>query len=73
MKAKIRLLEQRVQDVVDRLQTLTQERDRLSDELRSLEQRIEAAGAAGAQPEAVERLDRIEGALRDAIADLRGE
>ena len=74
MKAKIKLIEERVQEVVDRLQTLTRERDRLQEELRSLEQRLESTGEQaefGADPETLARLDQIGGSLRDAVAELR--
>lgn len=74
MKAKIKLIEERVEGVVDRLQTLTRERDRLQEELRSLERRLESAGEQGelqADRSILAGLDQIGGSLREAIAELR--
>jgi len=81
MKAKIKLLEERIQQVVGRLQDLTQERDRLQDELSLLRERLESleCEAPSGYPNGVPdpawtaRLGEIRNALKEAITELRRE
>lgn len=74
MNRNIRLLESRVSRAAERLRQLSDERDRLSDKVRVLEQRIEerqAEAAVDAPPRDAERQEIVDG-LRRALQELRG-
>ena len=81
MKAKIKLLEERIQQVVGRLQNLTQERDRLQDELSLLREKLESLESEGPSgytdgvpdPAWSAKLGEIRNALQEAITELRRE
>jgi predicted nucleic acid-binding Zn-ribbon protein len=74
MNRNIRLLESRVSRAAERLRQLSDERDRLSDKVRNLEQRIEerqVEAAVDARPPDAERQEIVDG-LRRALRELRG-
>ena len=74
MNRNIRLLESRVSRAAERLRELSDERERLSDKVRGLEQRVDgrqAEAAAEAQPRDAERQEIVDG-LRRALRELRG-
>ena len=78
MDDKIKLLEERVAEAVDRLGKLATERTRLESELRSLREQLQNAQPEGAAVADSEREDwrsrRAQAleAIREVIADLRG-
>lgn len=74
MAANIRLLEQRVHDVVERLRELTAERDRLRDELRMLHERVpELGGDEGARRQLRDgERARIVAEIRGSLEELAG-
>ena len=74
MNRNIRLLESRVSRAAERLRELSDERERLSDKVRGLEQRVDerqAEAAAEAQPRDAERQEIVDG-MRRALRELRG-
>ena len=80
MTANIKLLEERIHNVLGRLRELRDERDRLRDEMVGLQQtldEVQAERPAGVSsdvaPETAVRLVAIKSALRDAIQELRGD
>ena len=79
MDSNIKLLEERVFQLVGRLRELSAERKGLEEELRALRQRLESveqAGSAGSDPKKDEvwRSRRAEAvsAIRETLAGLRG-
>jgi hypothetical protein len=81
MKTDLKALEDRVGKVLEKLGTVTRERDGLREEaavLRGKLNGLEAEGFAGATPRSLrddwrERLTEIETGLREAARELRGE
>lgn len=79
MEAKIKLLEERVSEAVERLRTLSSERERMQKEVRALRKRLESLTKRGSD-ETIgpadggwqARVDEIAGALQQAMQDLRG-
>ena len=75
MSSDIRLLEQLVDRAVDRLKKLTEERDRLRDEVGDLRRRLEETeeGRNGSSEQAwrVQR-EQIVSELKEALSELRG-
>jgi uncharacterized coiled-coil DUF342 family protein len=77
MKTNIKLLEDKIMEVAERLRTLKRERDALRGEVDGLRTKLRdpqrsAQRFAPGSPER-ERLDEVETALREAIGQLRGE
>lgn len=78
MKPNIRLLEQRIRQVVDRLRETAEERDRLQGELETLRSRLDAfEGAPDAEDvpasDWTANLGEVRGVLREAIEELRAD
>lgn len=75
MSSDIRLLEQLVDRAVDRLKKLTEERDRLRDEVGDLRRRLEETeGGRNGSSEQAWRVQReqIVSELKEALSELRG-
>ena len=81
MVDNVRILEELVVEAVDRLQRLTQERDRLSEEIEAMRERLDAlkreASQSGRSSEA-ERAWRAQQAqaltaVREALLELHGD
>ena len=78
MKDHIRLLEDRVVRAVDRLKQLTEERDRLQDEVRELRDHVEAERlrkVADGRPDETWQAQRahVVAEIREALVELRGD
>ena len=69
MKPTIKMLEERIHKVVERMKTLTQERDELRSRLHDLEQRTTLEELPAVNLPA--RLAELENALQDAVRELR--
>lgn len=74
-KSTIRLLEDRVKQIVERLRALRLERDTLKTELETaraeLEQRVAPEEMTAVAAARAEQADQIRGVLREAIDELR--
>ncbi len=81
MPDNVKILEELVVDAVDRLQRLTQERDRLSEETNGLRERLDALkreasqGGRGSEAERAWRAQQAQAmtAVREALAELHGD
>ncbi|MDX1388371.1 MAG: hypothetical protein R3344_04230 [Acidobacteriota bacterium] len=77
MKADIKLLEERIRQLIGRLRELRDERDQLGRELEEARQGLELlqsetpAGASLGGPETAVKIVEIKSALREAIQELR--
>lgn len=76
MSKNIKLLEDRVSQVVGRLKAISSEREQLQEELREMGERLRSmeaeAASAGKAKDAVDR-DRVIAAVRDALSELRAD
>jgi len=75
MEDNTRLLEDLVARAVARLDTLTRERDRLQQEVHALQGDLQAreADSAGGDGDWPQHRQRVASALRETLAELRGE
>jgi hypothetical protein len=74
MKGNMKILEERVARVVDRLKAATQERDRLREELGGLREQVASMEREGRVPGSgwSTRLGELERSLHEAVEELRG-
>lgn len=74
MKANIKILEDRVARVVERLKAATEERDRLREELAGLREQLASLEQEGRVPGPglSARLGELERSLQEAVEELRG-
>jgi hypothetical protein len=74
MKANLKMLEDRVARVVERLRATTEERDRLLDEVGPLREQLASLESEGhvPGPRWSARLGEVEQVLEEAVRELRG-
>ena len=74
MKANLKMIEDRVTRVVERLKETTGERDRLLDEVGPLREQLASLESDGRipGPRLSARLGEVEQALEEAVRELRG-